>query len=392
MTKPKYFILASDHPNDAVLSVGEWMAGGLKAIGIDVSVLSIPRDIKRISCLFANDTAGIISLGPLPLNIKIDNNWYIWQKINCPVWIYLLDAIIYDVLRVPLMREYLKDAADNANLKIISPENGYFDFLKKKSQGGILPEGLIHIPFGHFANLNRSSLPKEDRICVIGTIGSELGLKNDINKLEEIIEIHGRNIIGSHEKRKLIELSDDDNLPAMPLKAVSDILNLESEKYFSIENLSLICAIDSYFKRLRRFKAIKSLSGLSIDFYGTGWRNYFSHEKNFRYLENIKHQEVALYIARYKGVINFDPNWEMGVHDRVFTACAMGVPIITNENSGLQKIDMPSRLIHTYSINNPQLKDIAEQLINDKENISAPQLKLISKHSWVNRMAQLISH
>lgn len=51
MTTKTFLILASDHHNNAVLSVGQWMAGGLKALGIEVRVLSIPRDISELSGL-----------------------------------------------------------------------------------------------------------------------------------------------------------------------------------------------------------------------------------------------------------------------------------------------------------------------------------------------------
>jgi hypothetical protein len=391
MTKLKFLILASDHPNNAVVSVGEWMAGGLMSLGIDARVLSIPRDISSLSGLLQDGIAGIISLGPMPLEIKIDNRWYLWQKLNCPVWLYLLDAIIYDYHRVPVMREFLKDALSNDQLTIVSPERGYFDLLGKKTTGGCLPEGIQHIPFGHFANIKFSTRPKEQRLCVIGTIGGELGLPPDVNSMQEIVAMFGQNFMGQQEQQSLVNHLSSQDIPDMPLRLLVDFFDWRADQVFSDDKLPLICAIDSYYKRLRRFIAIRSLSGMPIDFYGSGWANYFPDEKTFRFLGNIKHQEVAQYSARYKAVVNFDPNWETGVHDRVFTTCAMGTPVITNSNAALDTANLPSELIHTYSANNPQLQRIAEQLLMSKDATGSPHLQTLTQHSWVNRLARLLT-
>jgi hypothetical protein len=391
MTKQKFIILASDHPNNAVVSVGEWMAGGLMALGIDARVLSIPRDISALSGLLHEGIAGIISLGPMPLDIKIDQRWYLWQKLRCPIWLYVLDAIIYDYHRVPVMREFLKDALNNDQLTIVSPERGYFDLLGKKSAGGCLPDGLKHIPFGHFANLSLTSLPDEQRLCVIGTIGGELGLHPEIDSLQEVVALYGKKILGTQDQMNLVDLLTSQDVPDMPLRLLVNLLDWRGEQVFSGDNLPLICAVDSYFKRLRRFIAIRSLSGLPVDFYGSGWATYFSEEKNFRFLGNIKHQEVAQYCAKYKAVVNFDPNWEMGIHDRVFTTCAMGTPVITNDNSALRDAQLPAELLHSYPANNPQLQGMAETLLQRPFDRPQPDPRVLAAHSWVPRMAQLIA-
>jgi hypothetical protein len=326
----------------------------------------------------------------MPLNIKINQHDYLWEKINCPVWLYMLDAIVYDLLRVPVMRAFLDCAKNNENLKIISPECGYIDLLKKKTHGGSLPDNTEYIPFGHFASLNKIDLPKENRLCVIATIGGELGLNPNTNTAQEVVTEYGKDILNKEEKKKLIDILNYQNIPNMPLRLLHKFMNWELDEILNIQNLPLICAIDSYIKRSRRFKAIKSLSGMPIDFYGAGWEKYFPNEKNFRFLGNIKHQEVAQYTKKYKGIINFDPNWEMGVHDRVFTTCAMGIPVITNENSALNILNNSIELIHTYSTNDPQIMGVADYLLTSKMEDHPPNLKNLTDHSWTNRMAQLI--
>ena len=47
------------------------MAGGLTTLGIDVRLLSIPKDIGELSNLLREGISGLIALGPMPLNIKV---------------------------------------------------------------------------------------------------------------------------------------------------------------------------------------------------------------------------------------------------------------------------------------------------------------------------------
>ena len=176
----------------------------------------------------------------------------------------------------------------------------------------------------------------------------------------------------------------------MPVQLLMQTLNWSAEDILVNENLPLICAVDSYYKRIRRINVIKSLSGYPVDFYGSGWHSYFPDEPKFRFLGNIKHQEIALYSARYKAIINFDPNWECGVHDRVYTSTAMGTPVITNCNLALETSQIPSHLIYTYNVNEPRLNEIADDLISKNNESNILSLENLSINSWVNRMAQLI--
>lgn len=391
MSDKKFLILASDHPNNAVLSVGQWMAGGLKTIGFDAHAISIPRDINKLSEFFREGVSGILSLGPMPLDVKVDQHWYLWQKINCPVWLYMLDAIIYDYHRVPVMKEFMKDALTTERLKIVSPENGYMNLLGKISKGGILPDQSFHIPFGHFANLSEAKIEKENRLCIIGTIGNELGLRSDIDSLDDVFDIYGKYIENKSLKSRVLEIFNSSNVPDMPVKLLMEGMNWTAADIFEKNNLPLICAVDSFYKRLRRFLAVRSLKSCKIDFYGWGWDKYFPEERNFRFVGNIKHQEIAVTCAKYKAVVNFDPNWESGLHDRVYTSCAMGVPVITNKNDAIHDLNLSENLIHTYTANRPDMGIIIEKIFGVDGEKYDDRLKIIRSHSWTDRMARLIN-
>ena len=51
----------------------------------------------------------------------------------------------------------------------------------------------------------------------------------------------------------------------------------------------------------------------------------------------------------------------MASHDRVYTACAMGTTVITNENTALQDMALPGhQVLGTYQAQNPQLSALLE--------------------------------
>lgn len=385
----KFLILAFDHPNDAVLSIGHWMVGGLKELGFDAIAFSVPKDINKLyETLRMGGLAGVISLGPLPLGIKIDGDVYIWRRLKCPVWLYMLDAIIYDYMRVPHMKEFVDDCRVDERLCLVSPEEGYIKLLKNNSSKW-LPSRSVYVPFGHFANLSSLRNSEQKRICIVATIGNELGLAQGCNSLDDIFEVHADCIKDKLLINYLKEAMTSADVPDMPIKRIIDVLGWSNFDIFKRENLSFVCAIDSYFKRLRRFMVVKSLEGIPIDFYGSGWDKYFSHVELFRFIGNVKHQHIASVISNYKAVINFDPNWEDGVHDRVFTAIAMGVPVITNSNDGLNEISSHDQ-IYQYEANSPEVFEIAEKLLYEKTCKNAVSLEAITQNSWVNRMVRML--
>ncbi len=157
-----------------------------------------------------------------------------------------------------------------------------------------------------------------------------------------------------------------------------------------MENLSFACGIDSWVKRHRRLGAVRNLKGFPVDFYGGGWREALGDIPMFRYMGNVDHNDIAHLVAQYSAVLNFDPNWSDGLHDRVYTACSMGVSVITNENSALANSGLPHDLIFTYDINRPNIADIADSILSQNYGPSTPRPDVIANHGWPARLADFV--
>src|SRR5712691_8794330 len=147
-----FLVLAWDHPLRVVESVGDSMAAGLRTLGIDAHVLAVPRDTEKLAAFLARPLGGVLALGPVLLGAQVGNE-LLYRHLTCPVWLYFLDAPIYDLARVPGTREFLEAAQSDPRLIPVSPEAGYLLLLGRRAEGGYWPAQARHLPFGCFPRL-----------------------------------------------------------------------------------------------------------------------------------------------------------------------------------------------------------------------------------------------
>jgi hypothetical protein len=385
-----FLVLAFDHPTRAVESVGERMAAGLCTLGFDAAVLSLPRDAAKLAQLPPQRVCGVLSLGPMPLSLRIGER-ALWEHFDCPVSLYLLDAILYDMARVPVMGDFLNAARRDPRLGLVAPETGYRDWL-----GATLAVQWDHVPFAAFPCVQRGPLaraaagvqPRLPRVAVIGTIGSELGGTPAGETLPGLLA----RVAGAHAApERLATLHDALLAPgadAMPALTVARELGWGPERAFDRPSLGLLVAVDSWVKRHRRIRAVASLAGVPVDFYGTGWQEQFGDTPGFNYIGRVHHDHIARVLAHYRATVNFDPNWQGGVHDRVYSAAAMGTHVFTNANTGLAAATLPSDLVTTYDATAPRLAAlVADSGALACDHPGGARVDVLARHNWGSRMA-----
>ncbi|GAP38214.1 hypothetical protein ISF6_4408 [Piscinibacter sakaiensis] len=386
-------VLAFDHPLRAVESVAERMAAGLACQGVPARACSLPRDAAEIAALAPGQVAGVLSLGPLPLSVRLDGQ-PLWERFPCRFDIFLLDAPIYDMARVPVMREYVAAAQRSRRLGLLSPETGYRDWI-----GEALPVRWGHLPFGSFASvaLPAGEAPAEPvvpqpRLCVIGTVGSELGGAQPGETLSDLL---GRVFAGRLDgagRQHLDQLLRSPQADPLPARAIVQALGLSPLRALQADLLPVLIAADSWVKRERRLQAVRSLAGLPVDFFGSGWEALLGEVPGFRHVGQVNHDDIARLLPHYAALVNFDPNWDGGVHDRVYTATAMGVPVITNENSGLAAAALPDELLLRYDANRPALRPLVEARgWLAAPTPARPRAELLARHNWATRMGQWLT-
>jgi hypothetical protein len=383
MQQPDVFlVVAFDHPLQAVESVADRIASALSAQGVNAAACSLPRDAGKLAGIPPQQISGILSMGSLPLSHRVGGEW-LWERVSCPVTIYLLDAILYDLARVPVLSEFLAAAQQDRRLGLASPEAGYLNWM---AQG--LGVRWDHLPFGHFAKLQQGAEPvvPQPRLCVIGTIGQELGGGSANESLPALLQRVGLGA-ATDDLHDVLTSPDAD---AVPARAISHVLGWGLPQV--LKQLPALIAVDSWVKRQRRIAAVRSLQGLPVDFYGAGWKEVLGDVPDFRHVGQVRHGDIATVLPHYRGVVNFDPNWSHGVHDRVYTAAAMGVPVLTNQNEDLARMALPESLVWAYPAQQPDLANLVEsaRLLSSAPEPVQPRADVLQAHSWANRVAPWI--
>ena len=385
-----FLVLAFDHPTRAVESVGVRMAAGLNTLGLDATVLSLPRDRARLAELPVASVCGVLSLGPLPLSVRLGDK-PLWEHFGCPVSLYLLDAILYDMARVPVMSDFLNAARKDARLGLVAPETGYRDWL-----GKTLAVQWDHVPFAAFPCVQRGTLARAGndettvlpRVAVIGTIGNELGGTPAGETLPGLLARVAGKHAGADRLEALHEALLAPDAEAMPALTVARVLGWGPERAFDRPSLAVMVAVDSWVKRDRRIQAVASLAGVPVDFYGTGWKEQFGDTPGFNYIGRVHHDHIARVLAHYRATVNFDPCWQGGVHDRVYSAAAMGTHVFTNTNTGLARAALPDDLVTTYDANRPQLAALVRASgALEATTAAGARHDVLVRHNWGSRMA-----
>jgi len=389
-----FLVLAFDHPTRAVESVADRMAAGLCTLGFDAAAVSLPRDAAKLAKLPPGQVCGVLSMGPMPLSVRFDGR-PLWEHFRCPMSIYLLDAVLYDMARVPAMGEFLAAARGDARLGLVAPETGYREWL-----GEMMGVHWDHLPFAAFPGVRRglragpaAGAPEVlARVAVIGTIGNELGGTPAGETLPELLQRVAGGLASGAQLARLHDALLAAGADAMPALTVARELGWDADRALDRASLTAFVAVDSWVKRDRRIQAVASLAGMPVDFYGTGWREILGDVPGFNHVGRVRHDDIARVLEHYRVAVNFDPNWDGGMHDRVYTAAAMGTHVVSNANTGFATAGLPADLVTTYDATRPRLAALVQEyrLLEAGEPTGA-RLDVLARHNWGSRMAQWLS-
>lgn len=378
-----FLVLAFEHPLDAVQSVAERIAAGLCCHGLNAVVCTLPRDGDKLAQLPPASVCGVLSMGPLPLAWRIGSR-ALWEHFEAPVTSYQLDALPYDLVRVPVMGEFLAAAQRDPRLGLASPEDGYRRWL-----GPALGVRWQPLPFGAFARVMPAAAPvaPQDRWCIVGTIGSELGGSPIGETLPALLQRVLAPLAGAPGCARVADALLAADAHPMPARTVATTLAWDAGQVLQPAVLAALVAVDSWVKRERRIAAVRSLAGVGVDFFGSGWAAVLGDVPGFRHVGNIRHDDIASLLPHYRGIVNFDPNWQHGVHDRVYTAVAMGVPVLSNDNTALDGAALPRELLLRYDANRPDLAGVIGAAGHTAAPLpSRPRAELLARHNWAARL------
>jgi hypothetical protein len=326
-------------------------------------------------------------MGAVPLSVRIEDSW-LFEKFGKVFYLWGLDSIFYDLIKVRGTQHFFQQSVSSSRLRIISPDLDLSNMINKFS-----PDTACYVPFGgFFCPLPPAENERLRRIVLVGTIGSELFPLPKAASLLDLVQDSPTPITPNlhHKFAQRIER------PGAPLNVATiarELFGLSPETLFSHDVARYLSRIDSYQKRHRRIMALQALKDYPIDIYGTGWEQFAVNFRDCRFRGTVAHGEIGALCQQYAVLLNFDPNWDHGLHDRVYTATGNGCRVLTNHSAALNDLKLPSHdSLFAYDANNPLIANLAERALSLLPTPVDQLLQFRSENSWFTRMDHFLAN
>ena len=383
-----WVVLTVPHAEGVTENFALEIANGLRSHGRVAHVVTLGADLaEQLRAAQVMTAEGLISIGPVPMALTVGGT-PLYLALPGAVFLYTLDTPIYDLMKVPAAAQFIDHAWRHERLVPVLAEKTFLHALSAGPEP-LLPPQSTYLPFAAFPDRGgpRSALPVQKRLLVIGALGAELS--GSAVRADLLQTLRDANSLGL-SANELARVEERLLAPTARANVAADLfvlLGLAPRAALNPAVQQLVAAADSFIKRHRRLVAIEALRGVPVDFAGPGWEQTFGGQPDFRFLGSMQHRHLARLMSLYSGVVNFDPNWEWGSHDRVFTALNQGVPVFTHHNACHAEEGLPPQLVRPFEPNTPQLAEAAHALLTQ-----APTSSPVSGVDWPNRIGRLLGH
>ncbi len=324
----------------------------MRALDYEVTLVNV-SDLDQVrGALPLADCDVAVSVGSIPLSIKINDSW-IFDVFGKSFWFYILDPIFYDIARVSGTLEYIEASSESARLKFLCPDGATNAVLNQVAEGS-----SHYYPFaGFFTPYSGGDKPRLHRVLVISTIGMELGPVSEDRGWSDLVRMGQWTFKDEASLEELTDFAEALGSPLDIMTILGDRYGYKAKDLLTMDMCSYLAALDSYQKRRRRILALTAIKDFPIDIYGVGWERYVSIFSNARLLGPLQHQSIGDACTRYSALLNLDPNWDRGLHPRVYTALGHGCKAITNKSLTLAELDDEIRAsVLTFDANEPALE------------------------------------
>lgn len=360
------------------------VGNALASLQFQVTMLNIGSQEALDACAASGTRFDLaISVGSPPL-AKEAGGRPVFEAFGDVFYMWGLDSVINDLARVWAVQAYFDTARRSTRLRFLFPDRGNTALVQEV----LTPVQAMYFPFGGFYDALPSPTampPREVRMAVLGTIGFELA-EVAKSSVAELIDTDKTTSLSAAQRDALVDALHATGGPTHIAQIAGTVLRLPAERLLSWEFLPLLTKLDAYEKRRRRLLVVEALRGQPVDFFGMGWEHFVGDCKSFRVMGQIPDGAVSSLCRHYAGMVNFDPNWDDGVHDRVYTALGNGCRILTNANRALAEIAHPDGCLFTYDTNRPDLSASVEAILAAPPMSDHDVTRFRHDNSWSARM------
>jgi spore maturation protein CgeB len=397
----KISILYWQHALGAVEGPAKLIGNGLAEHGYDVQFVNVSEQNteklgEELKTLITQPISLILSITAFPLSLKIGDRELV-EFLTSPIAILSVDAPVGHPEKELLLFNKLPQGSIYMTIDAIYAKqmrgflnNRYPDKFK-----------VIFFPFGGPAPVSGDDKEQVERsldlvifanadwpagnvsLASVGFSGVFPDLSNTRfeNKRKVIVDIAESLIKGSYN----FDLQGE----------LIKILDLEP-LFYNIDDSKFLASFDFFVKKFRRQSLLRALLlsekryQLNIAIFGSGWEEAGTLPPNWQICGLVPYDTQFEIFKLTKFVLNLDPNWTYGVHDRVFNALGMGAAVITNENhySKLLFHDGIDAILFDHT------SQVSEKLFNGLRNWSKiaenGKENFLLSMTWKDRCAPLI--
>lgn len=387
-------IICQDDTFKVSLSFAEMIKRALEQNGFNVVLLhkSDPNLQNQFYTLLrARDLAFSIAITPNALSLPV-NGVSLWKVLQGPVFMYGLDMPMYDYI-YPSYEEMLSEGQDK--VVFVYPDASYQSLLVGAAQARGQRVRTLFLPFAAEPQANHL-IPWAQRpydIVFIGNLGLELAPHSLGSTIEDTFSAY-RGDLPFFQKlvaavREIAETPASGNTT----QCLIDAFGIDAGMMFDPHWRGVFCTTDSFIKRYRRTAIPRLLAGRNVHFFGHGWEPLTAANPTFQTHGPVLYTQQTEIIAQSKVVLNMDPNFGNGVHDRVFNAATHGAVALSQHNPFLTQSLTPGEGCLGYAISGADINAVLDRSDADLEQIAASGFKKVqAMHTWRHRIRALIDY
>lgn len=386
-------ILYWDHPLSIVEDDAVAMSRAFASLGFDVRLFGVLDEnfyVKApvvLGLLADPDVVNadlVISLGGPPLSIRVDDVW-LFNMIGKFFLLLSMDALFYDHDRVTGVEEFVECAKESPRLGISWVDRDACEILDQLTAGPV-----FHLPpFAFFDSLECRERVK--RVALVATMGGELAdISPDLSFEDLVLEAAPALCQG----RPLVEFAQALEQPG-PINGIQNlavqILGITAEDIYTNDMTAYLSKLDSFQKRRRRRLAVEALSDVPIDIFGPGWEPYTRDFSDCRHMGSIPYLYLPEVSQQYRVILDFNPGFGHGLHDRVYCGVGNGARVLTNSCRAIADLALPDPdAVISYDVcDAPNVAELARHALELPVMEPEPLLKFRAENSQLARMDKL---
>ena len=383
----KVVICATSHPSGATNVPAELMAEGLRLGGHEafIFILDEKANIKDFVKFIKNNSIDfVLSLNPGVLRLRY-RLIPLHHFISVPICLFLLDNPAY----------HLKELAEvlgksRAGVSVLAPDMNQVETLKNFVERSRFKGATVsYFPWAGPAPSIQAGNANLDYDCVVFcTLDQQITDAGETDTaLARISEKFHNDQVADSLRRMFYT---DYTIP------VSHLVTSLTKKEFTLSDVRQVeiwKQLDSLLKRERRRAMARVLievareKKLKIAVCGSGWDKLGTLPDSMTVIGNVNYRRQFDIFPNSRFLINMDPNWTHGIHDRVFNSMSVGCAVITNENDFILNNFAVGTEILIYK-NVSELKKLLTHT-NSKQIAAKALVKFKKAHTWQARMRSI---